>query len=195
MEQTTLCLWRIYTLYYIHTYIVQPFNLSLAPNVSKRDLAARKIADCAAIMTFEDETFPTETPDRTKDSDEYRKLYALYLEHCNAHNFEAMQSFYSSPTVNINDEPWTPAKVTAQFAPLVSAFPNWHWEMRNLSVDGDFLALHFKVSGTHQGAFQGVEATGRTVNVSQFTLYHVVDGKFAEVWDLIDTQTILKQIV
>jgi predicted ester cyclase len=106
-----------------------------------------------------------------------------------------MQSFYSSPTVRINDEPWTPTKVTARVAPLISAFPDWHWEMRNLSVDGDFLALHFKVSGTHQGAFEGIEATGRNVNVSQFTLYHVVNGKFAEVWDLIDMQAILKQIM
>jgi predicted ester cyclase len=146
-------------------------------------------------MTFEDERFPAKKTDRTRDGDQYRELYASYLKHCNAHNFEAMQSFYSSPTVRINDEPWTPTRVTAQFAPLVSAFPDWHWEMRNLSVDGDFLALHFKVSGTHQGPFQGIEATGRAVNASQFTLYHVVNGKFAEVWDLLDTQAILEQIV
>jgi len=146
-------------------------------------------------MTFENERFPAQTIDRTKNGDEYRELYASYLQHCNAHNFEAMRSFYSSPTVRINDEPWTPEKVTEQFAPLVSAFPDWHWEMRNLAVDGDFLALHFKVSGTHRGAFQGVEATGRSVNVSQFTLYHVVDGKFAEVWDLVDMKAILEQIM
>lgn len=145
-------------------------------------------------MTIEDERFPDEQTDRIRDGDQYRELYASYLKHCNAHNFEAMQSFYSFPTVSINDEPWTPTRVTAQFGPLMSAFPDWHWEIRNLSVDGDFLALHFKVSGTHQGAFQGIEATGRAVNVSQFTLYHVVNGKFAEVWDLIDAQAILEQI-
>ena len=105
-----------------------------------------------------------------------------------------MQSFYSSPTVSINDEPWTPEKVTAQFAPLVSAFPDWTWELRNLTIDGDFLALHFRVSGTHHGVFQGVDATGRAVSVSQFTLYHVVDSKFAEVWDLLDVGAILQQI-
>jgi predicted ester cyclase len=55
-------------------------------------------------------------------------------------------------------------------------------------------ALHLGVSGTHQGRFQDVEATRRVVVVSQFTLYHVVDSKFFEVWDLIDTQAILKQI-
>ena len=77
-------------------------------------------------MTFEDERAPTETPDRTKNSDEYRELYASYLQYCNGHNFEAMQSFYSSLTVRINDELWSPGKGTAQFAPLVSAFPDWH---------------------------------------------------------------------
>ena len=125
---------------------------------------------------------------------EYRELYALYLGHCNAHDFEAMQSFYSFPTVGINDEQWSPEKVTAQFRPLVSAFPDWRWEMRNLAVEGDFLALHFRGSGTHHGTFHGVQPTGRVVAASQFTLYHVVDGRFAEVWDLVDTPAILKQI-
>ncbi|KAM0705807.1 hypothetical protein Q7P35_007167 [Cladosporium inversicolor] len=145
-------------------------------------------------MSREHAKVSTEVPDHIRSGDEYRELYASYLQHCNAHNFEAMQSFYSSPTVNINDEPWTPEKVTAQFAPLVSAFPDWTWELRNLAIDGDFLALHFRVSGTHRGVLQGINATGRTVSVSQFTLYHVVNGKFAEVWDLLDTGAILQQI-
>lgn len=145
-------------------------------------------------MSTEHAKVYTEGPDRIGKGDEYRELYASYLQYCNAHNFEAMQSFYSSPTVSINDEPWTPEKVTAQFAPLVSAFPDWTWELRNLTIDGDFLALHFRVSGTHHGVFQGVDATRRAVSVSQFTLYHVVDSKFAEVWDLLDVGAILQQI-
>jgi predicted ester cyclase len=131
---------------------------------------------------------------RCKKDREHRELYASYLDHCNAHNFEAMQSFYTSPIVKINDENWSPEKVTSQFEPLVTAFPDWHWEMRNISVDGDYLALHFRVSGTHQGELDGHEPTGRTVSTSQFTLYHVVDDKFAEVWDLVDMQSLIKQI-
>jgi hypothetical protein len=37
--------------------------------------------------------------------------------------------------------PWVP--VTAQFPPLFSAFPDWHWEIRNLVVDGDYIVGHF----------------------------------------------------
>lgn len=104
-----------------------------------------------------------------------------------------MQAFYTSP-VKINDETWDPNDVTKQFEPMIAAFPDWHWEIRNLSVDGDYLALHFGVGGTHRGDFQGRKATGRTVETTQFTLYHVVDGKFAEVWDLVDVESLIKQI-
>jgi predicted ester cyclase len=124
---------------------------------------------------------------------EYRSLYLSYLECCNEHDFDRMASFYTS-TIKVNDVLMDPAAVTAQFAPLISAFPDWHWEMRHLVVDGDYLALHFTVTGTHRGAFQGIEPTGRQVTVSEFTLYRVEDGKFAEVWDLTDVDALIKQI-
>lgn len=125
--------------------------------------------------------------------DEYRSLYLSYLEHCNEHDFDRMASFYT-PTIKVNDVPMDPAAVTAQFVPLISAFPDWHWEMRHLVVDGDDIAVHFTVTGTHRGAFQGIEATGRRVGVSEFTLYRVEDGKFAEVWDLTDMDAVMRQI-
>ena len=126
--------------------------------------------------------------------DEYRSLYLSYLKYCNEHNFDRMTSFYTS-TIKVNDVPMDPAAVTAtQFEPLISAFPDWHWEMRHIVVDGDYIALHFTVTGTHRGAFQGIEATGRRVTASEFTLYRVEDGKFAEVWDLTDMDAVIRQI-
>jgi len=104
-----------------------------------------------------------------------------------------MASFYTS-TIKVNDVPMDPAAVTAQFAPVISAFPDWHWEIRNLAVDGDYIALHFTVTGTHRGTFQGIEATGRRVTISEFTLYRLQDRKFAEVWDLTDMDALMSQI-
>ncbi len=104
-----------------------------------------------------------------------------------------MASFYTS-TIKVNDVPMDPAAVTAQFAPLISAFPDWHWEIRHIVVDGDNIAVHFTVTGTHRGAFQGIEATGRRVTASEFTLYSLEDGKFAEVWDLVDMDAVMSQI-
>ena len=124
---------------------------------------------------------------------EHRSLYLSYLECCNEHDFDRMASFYTS-TIKVNDVPMDPAAVAAQFEPLISAFPDWHWEIRNLVVDGDYIAVHFTVTGTHRRAFQGIEATGRRVTISEFTLYRVEDGKFAEVWDHTDVDAVMRQI-
>ena len=86
------------------------------------------------------------------------------------------------------------AAVTAQLVPLISAFPDWHWEIRHIVVDGENIAVHFTVTGTHRGPFQGIEATGRRVTTSEFTFYHIEDGKFAEVWDLTDMDAVMRQI-
>ena len=125
--------------------------------------------------------------------DEYEALYLAYLELCNAHDFDGMTTFYA-PTIVVNDVPMEVNSVVAQFAPLVHAFPDWTWEVRRLLVDGDFIALHFSVGGTHRGDFRGIEATGRRVRIPEFTLYRVEDGKFAEVWDVSDMESLMTQI-
>ena len=125
--------------------------------------------------------------------DKHRSLYLSYLKYCNEHDFDQMASFYTS-TIKVNDVPMDPAAVTAQFAPLISAFPDWHWEIRHIVVDADYIAVHFTVTGTHRGAFQGIEATGRRVTISELTLYRLEDSNFAEVWDLTDMDAVMRQI-
>ncbi|MEM6104685.1 ester cyclase [Mycobacterium sp. 050272] len=125
--------------------------------------------------------------------EEYRSLYLAYLKCCNEHDFDGMASFYT-PTIQVNDAPMDPAAVAAQFAPIVFAFPDWHWDLRHLVVDDHYISTHFTVTGTHRGVFEGVQPTGRRVRLSQFTLYLVEDGKFAEVWDLADMAAIMPQI-
>jgi steroid delta-isomerase-like uncharacterized protein len=124
---------------------------------------------------------------------DFRSLYQAYLEHCNNHDFGSMASFYS-PAIRVNGTAMDPASVAEQFAPIIAAFPDWHWEIRHLVTDDENIVVHFVVTGTHQGTFQGIEATGRRFEISEFTLYRVEQGKFAEVWDLLDTDALMKQI-
>jgi predicted ester cyclase len=77
---------------------------------------------------------------------------------------------------------------------LITAFPDWKWKIRHILVDGEDVVVHFTATGTHRGTFRGKEASGRRVSVSEFTLYHLEGGKFAEVWDLLDTDAIMRQI-
>lgn len=66
--------------------------------------------------------------------------------------------------------------------------------MRHIVVDDDNIVVHFAVTGTHRGTFRGIEATGRRVSVSEFTHYRLDNGKFAEVWDLLDMDSPMRQI-
>ncbi|KAM0245550.1 hypothetical protein ACHAP5_005357 [Fusarium lateritium] len=135
----------------------------------------------------------TEQSSQSSRTEEYRALYGKYLEHCNAHNFEGMRTFYKNP-LNVDGKPLEPDAVTAQFEPLVAAFPDWQWDLKHLTIEGDYLSLHFKITGTHKGEFRGYKPTGRKFEITEFTLYHVVDGKFADVWDLMDFDSLINQI-
>jgi steroid delta-isomerase-like uncharacterized protein len=125
--------------------------------------------------------------------DRLEELYRSYLEACNEHDFDRMSTFYG-PTIKVNDAPMDSGDVAAQFAPIFAAFPDWRWEVRNLVIDGDLISQHFSVTGTHRGSFEGTEATGRRVTISQFTIYRVEDQKFADVWDLADMDAVRRQI-
>jgi steroid delta-isomerase-like uncharacterized protein len=125
--------------------------------------------------------------------DEYQSLYLSYLEYCNKHDFDGMAMFYA-PIIEIDGVPMDPDAVTAQFEPLITAFPDWRWEVRHILIDNDDVVVHFTVTGTHRGTFRGHEATGRRISVSEFTLYHLEYGKFAAVWDLLDIDAIMRQI-
>ena len=125
--------------------------------------------------------------------DANRALFEKYLALCNAHDFDGMQDFYTSP-ITINDEPWAPSKVTDQFKPIVAAFPDFRWHVRHLGADDAFLYLHFKITATHRNEFQGIAPTGRLVTTTQFTIYQVKERKFTAVWDHLDVDSMVKQI-
>jgi predicted ester cyclase len=127
------------------------------------------------------------------DRSEMRKLYEGYLQACNAHDFDTMATYYSR-NIRVNDAPMDPDAVAKQFAPIVSAFPDWHWHVRNIAIEDDLISLHFTVTGTHRGAFEGLGPTGRRVTITEFTLYRVEGGKFADVWDLADMTAARLQI-
>lgn len=62
------------------------------------------------------------------------------------------------------------------------------------SSETDCIAGRFTVTGTHQGAFRGIEATNRRVTISEFTFYRIKDGKFAKVWGHADMDALMRQI-
>jgi predicted ester cyclase len=48
--------------------------------------------------------------------------------------------------------------------------------------------------GTHQGMFQGIQPTGKTINVTLIDIIRVEHGKFMEHWGGPDLFDLLKQL-
>ncbi len=59
---------------------------------------------------------------------------------------------------------------------------------------GDMVAWHARMSGTHEGTFMGIEPTGKSISIEAMGMQRMVDGKIYEEWDIIDVMGLMQQI-
>ena len=74
------------------------------------------------------------------------------------------------------------------------AFPDLRAHVDDIVAADDKVALRLRLSGTHQGDFQGVPATGRTVDYVSHEFYRVRDGVIAEEWICSDLASLFRQL-
>jgi len=74
------------------------------------------------------------------------------------------------------------------------AFPDLKIRVDDLVAADDKVALRLTLSGTHQGEFQGIPATGRTISYVSHEFYRVADGLVAEEWICSDMASLFSQL-
>jgi steroid delta-isomerase-like uncharacterized protein len=77
---------------------------------------------------------------------------------------------------------------------FLAAFPDGRWEIADMVAEGELVVTRATFSGTHQGAFFGVPATGRPVVVGSIYTVRIVDGQIVERWATIDSLGLMQQI-
>ena len=77
---------------------------------------------------------------------------------------------------------------------LHSAFADARAEPVTILAEGDKVAVHDRLRGTHRGDFLGIAATGRDVSVDFIHIFRVADGRIVERWGVADTSTLLQQL-
>ncbi len=75
-----------------------------------------------------------------------------------------------------------------------SAFPDIHWTVDEMVAEGDKVFSRFTWSGTHEGAFLGVPATGRRITVKGMVIDRLAAGKMADSRILMDTLGMMQQL-
>ena len=79
-------------------------------------------------------------------------------------------------------------------ASFLSAFPDLHAAIHDVVECGDRVTVRLTYHGTHQGAYQGVAPTGRSVAFDSIEMYRIADGQVVEEWASFDTLGLLRQI-
>jgi C-1 hydroxylase len=111
----------------------------------------------------------------------------------NGHSVEARARFLG-PNFAINGRIVDPARSRQNFASLFTAFPDFHRTKEDTVAEGDKVVARYTATGTHQGEYMGVPATGKKVSFSWITIYRIADGKVAEEWLLFDQLGLLQQL-
>lgn len=80
------------------------------------------------------------------------------------------------------------------FEMLATAFPDFSCVVEDIFGTGDRVAMRFTFSGTHEGEFMGVPASGARVVMSGIDIARIADGRIAELWGHEDWLGLLHQI-
>lgn len=80
------------------------------------------------------------------------------------------------------------------FSAFRAAFPDLAVAVDHLVADDDNIAIAYTVTGTHEGDFLGVPATGRKISARGVQIARFQNGQMVERWGSSDQLGILQQI-
>ena len=75
-----------------------------------------------------------------------------------------------------------------------AAFPDLHFTIEDLIAEEDRVVARVSMSGTQQGAFMGIPATGKHVVVPGLDMLRFANGKIAEHWGGPDQMSLMQQL-
>ena len=112
-------------------------------------------------------------------------FYRRYLACCNERRFAEIAD-YVHDEIRFNGQTTSRADYVASIASNVEAVPDYHWTIEDIATTSDLVAVRMTDTGTPTGPWLGVEPTGRSMKITEFAFYRVRDGKFSEMWFLLD---------
>ena len=74
------------------------------------------------------------------------------------------------------------------------AFPDLRMTPEQVLSDDERVMVRYRMTGTHDGDFLGMPATGRKVDLSGYDEARVVDGRCVEHWGAMDGAQLMQQL-
>ena len=74
------------------------------------------------------------------------------------------------------------------------SFPDLHVSLDELIAEGDKVFLRSTMTGTHDGEYKGVPATGRHVATEAAEVFRIADGMFVGYWCQTNVAGLMRQL-
>ncbi len=118
-------------------------------------------------------------------------------EAINTGNLELMRTLVS-PSV-VEHDPGPQQGPGAQgyidlFSEMRAGFSDLQATPEHITADEDTVAMAYTITGTHDGEFQGIAPTGKTIKARGVQIARFKDGQMVERWGSSDELGILKQL-
>jgi predicted ester cyclase len=73
-------------------------------------------------------------------------------------------------------------------------FPDFHFQVEDVVVQGDKVALRLTFTGIQTGPFMGAPPSGRPIKVSETVIARVVNGRISDIWEDYDELGMRQQL-
>ncbi|MBV9883099.1 MAG: ester cyclase [Sphingomonadaceae bacterium] len=87
-----------------------------------------------------------------------------------------------------------PAAIRHHIEDWLRAFPDLEMRVRQSVAEGDRVATHCTMTGSHEGAWMGVAATGQRIDLEMMVIHRVAEGRIVEDWVLVDSYGLFQQL-
>lgn len=77
---------------------------------------------------------------------------------------------------------------------LHTAFPNLDVTFEDVIAEEDKVVVRSHYTGTHEGEFMGLDATGESAEMGAIVIYQVEDGRIAEEWHVAGLLGLMQQL-
>ena len=81
------------------------------------------------------------------------------------------------------------------FRMYIAAFPNLRFDAEDVLASGDKVVARVRVTGTHEGEYMGIPATGKSIDVQAIDIVRFDDDGLAhEHWGVFDVMGMMQQL-
>lgn len=112
-------------------------------------------------------------------------------------NFDALDEVFTEDYVQhggVDGDMMGSAAFQEWFEQVYAGFSDFEATEEFSLAEDDLVACLVTYSGTHDGEFLGIPATGEHVEITGITIFRVEDSKIPEAWVEVDTVGLLQQV-